>query len=96
MEARYLADSNVIIDLVLGRLPPTCARWLDRRIESQTIYLSVINRIELLIKTEPVAEHAVMQQFVHSVTVLPFDEPVIWETIQLPQQKRPERGSSRR
>jgi predicted nucleic acid-binding protein len=88
MEARYLADSNVIIDLVLGRLPPTCARWLDRRLESQNVYLSVVNRIELLVKTEPAAEHAVMQQFVHSVTVLPFDEPVIWETIQLRQQQK--------
>jgi predicted nucleic acid-binding protein len=29
-----------------------------------------------------------MQQFVHSVTVLPFDEPVIWETIQLRQQQK--------
>gem|GEM_PF-6793826 len=28
-----------------------------------------------------------MQQFVQSVRVLPLDEPVIWETIRLRQQK---------
>lgn len=78
MGAGYLADSNVVIDLFWGRLPASCAQWLDQRLARQRVYLSVINRVELLTKTEPVAEYKLMQEFVQSVAVLPFDEPIIW------------------
>lgn len=88
MGARYLADTNVIIDLVLGRLPKVCATWLDRRLAAQRVAMSVITRIELLTKTEPVAEYKLMQEFTQSVPVLAFDEPVIWETIKLRQQRK--------
>jgi toxin FitB len=88
MGARYIADSNVIIDLVLGRLPQTSADWLDTQITAQQVAISVITRIELLSKTAPIAEYLFMQSFVQSVAVLPIDEPIIQQTILLRQQHR--------
>ena len=85
MGAGYLADSNAIIDLFLGRLPAASATWLEQHIEQGAIRLSVITRIELLTKTQPVAEYALMQELMNSVTVLPLDEPVIQQTILLRQ-----------
>jgi hypothetical protein len=88
MGARYLADTNTIIDLVVGRLPAASISWLEQQLERQTVTISVITRIELLTKTEPAAEYATMQSFVQSVAVLPLDEPVTRQTIRLRQQHR--------
>ncbi|MFD1470525.1 type II toxin-antitoxin system VapC family toxin [Hymenobacter caeli] len=88
MGAEYLADSNAVIDLVLGRLPLVSAGWLDQRLNQQLVAVFVITRIELLTKTEPASEYAFMQSFVQSVEVLPFDEPVVQQTIRLRQQHR--------
>ncbi len=88
MGAEYLADSNAVIDLVLGRLSPASAAWLDEQIATQKVALSVVTRIELLTKTEPAADYAIMQALVQSVEVLGLDEPVIQQTIVLRQQHR--------
>lgn len=88
MGAEYLADSNAVIDLVLGRLPAASADWLDQQLRQNTVAVSVVARIELLTKTVPAAEYALMQAFVRSVEVLPLDEPVTRQTIQLRQQHR--------
>jgi predicted nucleic acid-binding protein len=88
MGAGYLADSNAIMDLLLGRLPATGATWLDQCIGQGAVSLSVITRIELLTKTQPVDEYQLMQALINSVRVLPLDEPVILQTIQLRQQRR--------
>ena len=88
MGARYLADTNAIIDLVVGRLPLAAASWLQRQLGQQLVAISVITRIELLTKTEPAAEYATMQAFVRDVQVFSFDEPVIRRTIALRQQYR--------
>ncbi len=88
MGAGYLADSNAVIDLVLGRLAPVSAAWLDAQLNAQRVAIAVIARIELLSKTAPAAEYAFMQAFVDSVEVLLLDEPVIQQTIRLRQQHR--------
>lgn len=88
MGARYLADTNTIIDLVVGRLPAASIIWLEQQLGQQTVAISVITRIELLTKTEPASEYATMQAFVQSVAVLPLDESVIKQTIRLRQQHR--------
>lgn len=88
MGARYLADSNAIIDLVLNRLPQASAAWLDAQITAQQVAISVITRIELLTKTAPAAEYAIMQAFTQAIQILPLDEPVIQQTISLRQQQR--------
>ena len=88
MGAGYLADTNVVIDLVLGRLPVAGAMWLDTQLTAQQVAISVITRIELLGKLVPAPEAAFLQSFVESVEVLPLDEPVIAQTIHLRQQHR--------
>lgn len=88
MGASYLADSNAVIDLVLGNLPSAGAAWLDGQLAAQQVAISVITRIELLTKTAPAAEYAIMQTFVQSVEVLLLTEPVIQQTIRLRQQHR--------
>ena len=88
MGAGYLADTNVVIDLVLGKLPPTSASWLDTKLAAQQIAISIITRIELLGKLVPAPEFAFLQSFVQSVAVLPLDESVTQQTIRLRQQHR--------
>lgn len=88
MGAGYLADTNVLIDLVLGRLPAASAAWLDARLAAEQVAMSVVTRIELLTKTQPADEYATMLALVRSVQVLPLDEPVIQQTIALRQQHR--------
>ena len=82
MGARYLADTNTIIDLMIA------SYWLEQQLEQQAVAISVVTRIELLTKTVPAAEYATMQEFVRTVDVLPLDEPVIAQTIRLRQQHR--------
>ena len=69
MGARYLADTNTIIDLVVGRLPAVGSTWLEQQLMQQTVAISIVTRIELLTKTEPASEYATMQAFVQSVAV---------------------------
>lgn len=88
MGASYIADTNVVIDLVVGRLPTAATNWLEQQLGQQAVAISVITRIELLTKTEPASEYATMQSFVQAVAVLPLDEPVIQQTILLRQQHR--------
>ncbi len=88
MGTQFLADTNVVIDLVLGRLPAAGAAWLDAQLAAQRVAISVITRIELLGKLVPDAESNFLKNFVQSVVVLPLDEPVVAQTIALRQQHR--------
>ena len=88
MGARYLADTNTIIDLVVGRLPIASIAWLEQELGQQTVAISVVTRIELLTKKEPASEYETMQSFVKSVDVLLLDELVTQQTISLRQQHR--------
>ncbi len=88
MGTGYLADTNAIIDLFLSRLPTASVNWLDRCIGYGLISLSVVTRIELLTKTQPVDEYQLMQELITSVKILPLDEPAIQQTIHLRQQRR--------
>jgi predicted nucleic acid-binding protein len=88
MGAGYLADTNTIIDLVVGRLPAASTAWLEQQLGQQRVAISVVTRIELLTKTEPASEYATMQAFVQNVEVVPLDELVTQQTIRLRQQHR--------
>lgn len=88
MGASYLADTNAVIDLVVGRLPLASAGWFDAQLAAQQVAISVIPRIELLTKTQPVSEYAFMQAFVQSVHLLSLAEAVVQYTIRLRQQHR--------
>ena len=58
MGTGYLADTNVIIDLVLGRLPTVGAAWVDAQLAAGKVSISIITRIELLGKLVPAPEYA--------------------------------------
>lgn len=88
MGAGVLIDTNAIIDLLNGQLPVTSAKWLVQQVDDRKGYLSVINRIELLVQPGNTSEEAALRQLVSSCIELPLDEPVIQQTIRLRQQHR--------
>ena len=88
MGTSVLIDTNVVIDFQNGRLPVSSAQWLIQQVDSGHGYLSVINRIELLVRPGSIAEEAALQQFIRSCTELPLDEATIQHTIRLRQQHR--------
>ncbi|MEL7532977.1 MAG: hypothetical protein AAFN10_16795, partial [Bacteroidota bacterium] len=64
MGARYLIDTNAIIEFLGGALPSSSNLWLNRIITQNEHALSVINQIELLGFAAPAREAKVLEEFV--------------------------------
>jgi predicted nucleic acid-binding protein len=48
MEQSYLVDTNVLIDYITEKLPTKSIKKLDALFDKSDVFISVINRIELL------------------------------------------------
>jgi len=84
MGAKYLLDTNVIIDFSSQKLPAKAYHNLSGIID-EFPQISVINKIELLsLSTVPAA----IVQFAEGASVLPLDEKVVEKTIELRRKYR--------
>ena len=88
MGTKFLADTNVGIDFLNGKLPISSTEWPEQLLDEQELALSVVVRIELLSWLGSPAEMQLLEDFIAATTVLPLDEPVIQQTIRLRQQQR--------
>lgn len=88
MGANYLADTNAGIDLLNGQLPSPAVAWLEKLLDKQQVALSVIVRLELLSWVGPPAAMQIVEDFIAGTHVLPLNEAVVQQTIQLRQHYR--------
>lgn len=88
MGAKFLIDTNAVIELVTGLLPPTGSSWVNEVVWRDEHALSVINEIELLVNPQSPQEKAVLEAFIANSPVLPIDAAVVRQTTLLRQQYR--------
>lgn len=75
---KYLTDTNTAIDYLDNKLPDNIANLLD----SVTIYLSVIVRMELLSwKKATSTQEQILLKFINASIVFGLDEPIILDVI---------------
>ena len=89
MGARFLVDSNAIIELLAGQLPPATNAWPNDAVARRLVAYSVINRIEVL--SWPEANLADMQaatEWLAANQELPLSNLVAVSTINLRRSYR--------
>jgi len=79
---RYLIDSNTVIDYLDGKLPPTGMSFIDTIVDD-TVLVSVITKIEVLGFNVNPSSHKILNDFMEDATVLPLDDDVVKQTINL-------------
>ncbi|MBC6994976.1 type II toxin-antitoxin system VapC family toxin [Neolewinella lacunae] len=88
MGRSYLIDTNAVIDLIAGKFTESGERWVEKIFDTEAVYLSIINRIELLGFQGSVEEMDALSSFVKSVTVLPLTEEVANQAIEIRRKKK--------
>lgn len=84
MEQRYLIDTNVVIDYFAELLPEKTLNKFDKLIESSSVYISVITKIELLgFKGLTTKEKNLFNEFIDLTKVLNLSNKVVEQTIKL-------------
>jgi predicted nucleic acid-binding protein len=82
MGQRYLIDSNVIIDYTAARLPLQGSNFVEQ-IFNTDFLISVAVKIEVLGFDDLPGKINAMENFVNTAAILPLDEPVTAQAIQL-------------
>lgn len=80
--ARYLIDSNAVIDYMGGKLPPSGMAFMDTVIDSIPL-VSVITKIEILGFNAPAGHYALLTDFMDDATILELTADVVDKTIAL-------------
>ena len=88
MGPSILVDTNAVIELVNGGLPPASVAWLEQRIGDDAHHISMITRIELFSKLISSNMTEVLTGFVRLTDVIGLDEAIIQQTMRLRQQRR--------
>ena len=89
MGARFLIDTNAVIDLLESRLPPVAAYWLTEIQFRKEAAQSIVTRIELLSQRNPTANTLRSVGFWNEdVLELSLDDDVAAETIRIRQTHR--------
>lgn len=83
MGARYLIDSNAVIEFLGGMLPSASSNRLEDIVDQNDHSLSVINQIEVLGFNGPVAEMQILEEFVSGTTLWPLSGEIVQRTIAL-------------
>lgn len=85
MGQRFLIDSNVLIDYTALRLPQKGSDFVEH-IFNTDFLISVVVKIEVLGFENVPNKMADMEEFVNTAIVLPLDEAITKQTIQLRRQ----------
>jgi predicted nucleic acid-binding protein len=81
MAKQYLMDTNVAIDYIGGNLPQKANDWLDSHIDT-VIYISVINKIEILgFQTETLEEMQPFEELVDTMKLINISDAIVNQTI---------------
>lgn len=83
-----MIDTNAVIELIAGKLPAAGEAWVEGILVTEEVYLSIINKIELLGFNGPTKEMEALTAFVNAVTVLSLSDEVAEKTIWVRKQKR--------
>lgn len=88
MGTTYLLDSNVVIDLLNGKLTTVNPKFVAS-VRSAPIFISIITKIEVLAWNAPTDEEAIqLIEFVETATVLPLSDDIAEKTIALRKMYR--------
>lgn len=77
MGTRYLADSNVLIDFLAGRLPPNGRQLMFELLEGGTLTISIITEIEVLAFDGSDDYLQNVQQLIDAAEVVPLAEATL-------------------
>jgi predicted nucleic acid-binding protein len=85
MGKRFLIDSNVLIDYTAARLPQKGSDFVEDVFNTDFL-ISVAVKIEVLGFNDAPSKMAGMELFLNTATVLPLDEAITKQTIELRRQ----------
>lgn len=87
MGARYLIDSNVLIDYLIGKLPASGAELL-KLIVDDTPILSFITKIEVLSHNNDEASETLLLEFISCSVVITISSEIITATINIRKERK--------